>query len=679
MKSKYEVLFTPSKIGSCEVKNRFVMCPMEPTSMIEWTMSAKGYHDEVHDLLIDRAKDGVGLIIPGAMALRSFKNGEWLYNHPEAFNGIKEVMDEIHSYGSKVFFQLSAGMGRNFPIMKDLYSQYDKLNEVMGLDYLNSSADADMPNRWIKDFKTKQLSVEDIHDLVNAMAETAYLCKQNGVDGIDVHAVHEGYLLDQFTLPYTNHRTDEYGGSLENRLRFACEIVQAIKKKCGDDYPVILRYSVTSKVRDFGKGIIPQDTSSLEIGRSFEESKKAIKILSDAGYDAFNADNGTYDSWYYAHPPLYMPLNCNIEESIKVKPYTEKPIICAGRMQLDESAKAIENGELDFVGIGRQFLTDEKYLTKIREDKEEDIRPCISCHLGCMPIGLWKDSGCVVGNMGGCALNPLAGNEKKYKIIKSKNPKNIAVIGGGITGMEFALQAVERGHSVDLYEKSNVLGGVFIQASKFSFKEKDRELIEYYRHQINKSNVNVHLNTEIKDLKSLNYDEIVVATGSATTRTLNVPGCERSMTAIDFLREDMPCGDEVAIIGGGLTGCEIAYELALQGKKPSIIELQDDILKVPGSSMANTSFLRDAFDYYNVPIYRSAKTLSINEDSVTIETSSGEKKDIPTSQTVISVGYTSGTPFGEISDEHIHVLGDADHVANLYVAITKANDLVITL
>ncbi len=374
-----------------------------------------------------------------------------------------------------------------------------------------------------------------------------------------------------------------------------------------------------------------------------------------------------------------MPLNCNIEESIKVKPYTEKPIICAGRMQLDESAKAIENGELDFVGIGRQFLTDEKYLTKIREDKEEDIRPCISCHLGCMPIGLWKDSGCVVGNMGGCALNPLAGNEKKYKIIKSKNPKNIAVIGGGITGMEFALQAVERGHSVDLYEKSNVLGGVFIQASKFSFKEKDRELIEYYRHQINKSNVNVHLNTEIKDLKSLNYDEIVVATGSATTRTLNVPGCEKSMTAIDFLREDMPCGDEVAIIGGGLTGCEIAYELALQGKKPSIIELQDDILKVPGSSMANTSFLRDAFDYYNVPIYRSAKTLSINEDSVTIETSSGEKKDIPTSQTVISVGYTSGTPFGEISDEHIHVLGDADHVANLYVAITKANDLVITL
>lgn len=241
---------------------------------------------------------------------------------------------------------------------------------MMSLDTSNVSADAGLPNRWIPDWKTTQLTVDEIDELVQGMAETAYLCKLNGVDGIDIHAVHEGYLLDQFAMPHTNHRTDEYGSSLENRLRFACEIVKAIKEKCGEDYPVILRYSVTSRVREFGKGIIPADTKSVEIGRSMEESKKAIKILTEAGYDAFNADNGTYDSMYYPHPPVYMPLNCNLEDSIEVKPYTDKPIICAGRMQLNESAEAIRNGQLDFVGIARQFLADEKYLTKVANDCE---------------------------------------------------------------------------------------------------------------------------------------------------------------------------------------------------------------------------------------------------------------------------------------------------------------------
>lgn len=192
-----------------------------------------------------------------------------------------------------------------------------------------------------------QLSKSDIEQLVEEIAKAALLCKQNGVDGIDVHAVHEGYLLDQFATKYTNHRADKYGGSLENRLRFACDIVRAIKEKCGQDYPVILRYSVTSRVKDFNKGIIPADTVSTELGRDLEESKKAIQILSQAGYDGFNADNGTYDSWYYAHPPVYMLLNCNLREAIAIKPYTDKPIICAGRMQLDQAAEAIYNGQLD--------------------------------------------------------------------------------------------------------------------------------------------------------------------------------------------------------------------------------------------------------------------------------------------------------------------------------------------
>lgn len=676
MKKKYESLFTPAKIGSCEIKNRFVMVPMEPTAVLEWTFKPVGYTTKSHDLLINRAKDGVGLIIPGAIGVYCVANREFIGDHPEAFEGLDDLMDEIHSYGAKFFMQMSAGLGRNFPLTKEMYGQLDMLNEVADMDDTLASASADLPNRWMEEYKTKELSVALIHRIVQGFADAAYQCKLKGVDGIDVHAIHEGYLLDQFAMPYTNSRKDEYGGSLENRLRFACEIVKAIKEKCGQDYPVILRYSVESKTRDFGKGIIPADKDSMEIGRTMEESKEAIRILSEAGYDGFNADNGTYDAWYYAHPPVYMPLNCNLEESIEIGPCTEKSIICAGRMQLDESAEAINKGQIEFVGIGRQFLADEKYLTKIREDREEDVIPCISCHLGCMPVALWKDSGAVVGETGTCALNPYTSREKEYEFHKSENPKHFAVIGGGIAGMEFALQAARRGHTVDLYEKSNRLGGVFNEAAYFSFKEKDRDLLTYYSCQIKKSDVTIHLNTEVKDVHELDADEVVIATGSLKERTLNLPGNEIAQSAIEFLKNDMPCDDAVVIIGGGLTGCEIAYELALKGKHPAIIEVMDDILSIPGSSMANTSFLRDAFDYYQVPVFTNAKTMSISDHDVIIETE-GKEVTLKADTTVISIGYLNGIEIEHVEDEHVHVIGDADRVSNLLTAIKSAYDLVM--
>lgn len=677
MREDLSILFTPATIGKCEIKNRFVMCPMEGTTIIDWLMG-KGYNKEVHDLFIDRAKDGIGLLIPGAVPVYSMPGHQWLHEHPEAFTGVKELMDEIHAYGSKVFFQLSCGLGRNMLMPKEMYEQYEKINPIMQLDRVNASADEGQPNRWIPEFKTKQLSVDDIQELIHAIAETAYLCKENGVDGIDVHAVHEGYLLDQFAMPYTNHRTDEYGGNLKNRLRFACEVVRAIKEKCGEDYPVILRYSVTSKVKDFNKGIIPQDNESIEIGRTLEESREAVKILEDAGYDAFNADNGTYDSWYYAHPPVYMPLNCNLKEAEEIKKYTTKPVICAGRMQLEESAESIQADRLDFVGIARQFLTDEQYLTKIKENRMEDIRPCISCHLGCLPVALWKNSGTVAAMdqpTGVCALNPYTRHEKKYRVQKTEKPCHFAVIGGGIAGMEFALEADKRGHIVDLFEKSDRLGGVFNEAASFSFKEKDRDLIEYYKTQIEKSNVSVHMNCKVTELKSIQADQYIIATGAREARVLNIEGTEYAQSALDFLANGMPCEDQVVIIGGGLTGCEIAYELALQGKHPVIIEVQDDILKVPGVCMANTSYLRDAFEYYKVPIYTSAQILKLEDKAVCVETESGEKVRIEADKIITSIGYISGTKFS--GAENTHVIGDADHVANLMNAVWQANNLVI--
>ena len=676
MKSDYEILFTPARIGSCEIKNRFVMAPMVATSLIEWSFHPSGYSDKAKDLLVNRAKDGVGLIVTGATTIFSLADHSCLADHPEAFEGLDEAIDEIHSYGTKIFFQLTAGAGRNFPFNDAMRDNYDAMNAAMNLDASAASASEGLPNRWVPEIKTKEFTKAQIDEMIEAFAETAWLCKQHGVDGIDVHAIHEGYLLDQFAMPYTNHRSDEYGGSLENRLRFACEIVKAVKKRCGEDYPVILRYSVTSKVRDFGKGIIPADNRSVEIGRTLEESKEAVRILTEAGYDAFNADNGTYDSWYYAHPPVYMPVNCNLKDVEAIRPYTDKPIVCAGKMQLDAAAESIREGNIDFVGIGRQFLADELFLTKIREEKEEDVRPCIGCHLGCFPMGLWKDSGCVMGALGNCALNPYTSNEKTYEVTQTETPKHFAVIGGGIAGMEFALQAVKRGHTVDLYEKSGRLGGVFNEAASFTFKEKDRDLIAFYIRQIQKSSVALHLGYEVTDLKDIDADEIVIATGSIGAKRIPVPGVENTVAALDYLRKGAGNEENVVIIGGGLTGCEIAYELALAGKHPSIVEVQDDILKVPGSSMANTGYLRDAFEFYNVPVYTSAGVQKVDEKTVTIAVD-GQEVTLPSDVTILSVGYNNGVPFEVEESEHVHVIGDANKVANLLLAIRSANDLVI--
>ena len=284
-----------------------------------------------------------------------------------------------------------------------------------------------------------------------------------------------------------------------------------------------------------------------------------------------NADNGTYDSWYWAHPPMYMPQNCNLEDVAHIKKFVDIPVVCAGRMEPDVAAEAIRDGKIDGMGVARQFLADPQWITKLIEDRLEDIRPCICCHSGCFNFSSSKghyNTQDLTDTMGlaRCAINAETMQSKKHYIKPARRPKNIAVIGGGIGGMETAIVAAKRGHMVTLYEKSDKLGGVFIAAAAPSFKEKDRALIAWYRREIRKyPNIHVKLGAEITDISGLTADEIVVATGS-TANKIPVPGVEKTIQAVDFLLGKEAVGENVTIIGGGLTGCEIAYELYLQGK-----------------------------------------------------------------------------------------------------------------
>ncbi len=679
MNKKYEPLFTPWKIGNCEIKNRIVMCPMGGTSLFGW-MGPQVFNKDAANMFLDIAKNGCGLIIPGIAPIRNMLGGKWLYKVNGAFKDLKVWMEEFHKTGAKLFVQLTAGFGRSFSLpdhMKGIAKNKvlaTLIKPVFDFGRLMASPNP-LPARWYPEYKTREFTVKEINEMVEAFAKTAKKLKEAGVDGVEIHAVHEGYLLDQFTTPYTNQRTDEYGGSFENRYRFATDIVKAIKAECGNDYPVSVRYSAVSKTKGFCEGALPGE-EYVEVGRTMEESEKAVKYLQDAGYDMLNTDNGTYDAWYWAHPPVYMPNNCNLEDASHVRKFCDIPVVCAGKMEPEVAAKAIKEGKIDGMGVARQFLVDSHWITKLQEDRLEDIMPCIHCHNGCFPMAHYKGVACDTPlgdsiHMARCALNPTTMDGGKYDLKPAKKCKNVAIIGGGIGGMEVARVCAMRGHKATIYEKTDKLGGVFIAAAAPSFKENDKKLIEWYRRQMEKLNIEIKFNTEVNDISTINADEIVIATGSST-RKLRIPGAERAIDAIEYLLGEKEVGKNVVVIGGGLTGCEVAYDLFLKGKKPVIVETKNDLMAVPGICLANSSYLRDFFNWKKVPVHLESTCSEIKEDAVVINTANGPV-EVKADSVILAIGYNPN-PIAEES-KNVHIVGDANKIGNLRTVIWRAWDV----
>lgn len=682
MKEVYKPLFTPWKIGNVEIKNRIVLTSMGGTSIFGW-MEPCHFDKEAAKFLLDKAKNNVGLVLPGIAPIRDPMLGRWLYTNKGMFKKLKVFMDEFHKTGSKMFVQLTAGFGRSMAI-NDLMVKAAKnkvlgtlLKPILNVDYLCASC-SPTPNRWERSVISKELTIKEINKMIEAFAKTAKLCKDAGVDGVEIHAVHEGYLLDQFTMKYTNLRKDEYGGSFENRYRFPVEIVKAVKKLCGDDFPVTLRYSVVSKTKGFQEGALPGE-DYVEVGRDMEESEKAAKYLQDAGYDMLNCDNGTYDAWYWAHPPGYMPENCNLAEVEHIKKFVDIPVVCAGRMTPDVAAKEIAEGRLDAMGVARQFLADSQWVTKIIEDREDEIRPCICCHNGCFNlchyegVGNDQDLGDAI-HMARCAINPETMQSNKYYLKPTKNPKKVAVIGGGIGGMEVARVAALRGHRVTLYEKSGELGGVFIAAAAPSFKEKDRQLIEWYKREISCLPIEVKLNTEVNDPSTLGADKVIVATGGKP-RKLPIEGFDKAIEACDYLLGKKEVGKKVVIIGGGLTGCEIAYDLFLKGHEPVIIEMKQDLIAVKGVCLANSSYLRDFFKLNKVDVRLETNVVKVSDKGVVVRGKNGNSEEIIADSVIASVGYVPAP----VATKGVSVVGDCSAIGNLRTVIWQAWDVAMKI
>ncbi|APB77659.1 NADPH dehydrogenase NamA [Paenibacillus polymyxa] len=662
MKEEHRILFEPMKIGKLEIKNRFVMAPMGPGGLCD----ADGtFNERGVEYYVERAKGGTGLLITGVTMVENEIEKCALPSMPcptlNPLNFVKTgkmMTERIHAYGTKIFLQLSAGFGRV------------SIPSIVGK---TAVAPSPIPHRWLPDVICRELTIDEIHTYVRKFAESAAIAKKAGFDGIEIHAVHEGYLLDQFAISFFNHRKDQYGGNLRNRLRFAIEIVQAIKAECGQDFPVSLRYSIKSFIKDWRQGGLPGEEFQ-EQGRDIEEGIEAAKILEEAGYDAFNGDVGSYDSWYWAHPPMYQEKGLYLPYNKILKTILKVPVITAGRLDNpDLASKAIREGKTDMIALGRPLLADADIPNKIKAGKIEKIRPCLSCQEGCM--GRLASFATI-----SCAVNPACGREKDYALGKADQSKKVLVIGGGPAGCEAARVAAIRGHHVTLFDKNNRLGGNLIPGGIPDFKEDDHLLATWYEGELKDLKVDVQLNTEVNRTTVNEYaaDVVIFATGSSP-KTFSIGTSTKVYSAEEVLLGKKDPGASTIIVGGGLVGCETALWLADQGKKVTLVEMQEDILTVGGPLChANEDMLRDLVAYKDIHLLTNAKIVDANDQEFVLQNKDGEETILNADSAILAVGYTpQQSLYEDIQNEvsESYLIGDAKQVQNIMYAVWDAYEV----
>jgi len=499
----------------------------------------------------------------------------------------------------------------------------------------------------------------------------AVVAKKSKFDGVEIHAVHEGYLLDQFAIALYNKRSDEYGGDLRGRLKIAIDIVKGVKAACGENFPVSLRYSLKSFVKAIRQGALPGE-EFVEQGKDIAEGIEAAKILVEAGYDLLNVDVGTYDSWYWNHPPMYFKKGMYRDFGKILKENVSVPIILAGRMDNPEMACEALGTCCDIIGYGRPLLADPYLPEKIRTEKQEDIRPCLSCHQGCLDR-------LAHGLPLSCAVNPACGREKSMAITPAIEKKTVLIVGGGLAGMEAARVCSIRGHRVTLWEKSLKLGGNIIPGSVPDFKEDDRALLKWYEGQLSKLPIEIKLSCEADEemIEKSKADVVIFATGSSPVK-LDFGGKNHVCTADEILIGKEKAGANVVVVGGGLVGCETGLWLRQQGRNVTIVEAMPEIIG-GGEDMcfANYDMLKDLLAFNKIDVYHNSSVTAVSDVSVMVKTLEGEK-EIKADTIMVSIGYRSNIGLYDTmtsSNKVVYNVGDSRNVRNIMYAIWDAYQL----
>jgi 2,4-dienoyl-CoA reductase-like NADH-dependent reductase (Old Yellow Enzyme family)/thioredoxin reductase len=633
-------LFEPIDVGSIRVKNRIVMPPI--------TTNYASTSGEVSDLLVrhyvERARGGVGMIIVEACSIHKY--GKAFHCQLGAFNdgfkpGLARLASAIKSYDVAVLLQL-------------FHAGRQTTSAISGSQPI---APSPIPCRIVREMP-REMTLEDIEDIEDSFANAAYRAKTCGFDGVEVHGAH-GYLVSEFLSPYTNRRSDGYGGGVEGRARFALEIVERIREKCGSSFTVGFRINCS----DFVDG-----------GLTIDESIKIAKMLDDAGVDVIHVSAGIYESREYIVQPMYFPRGLLIPLAERIRREVSIPVIAVGRINDPKLAnEAISSGRVDMVAMGRALIADPELPRKAFEGRLDDVRKCIACMDGC--IGRL-----VYGFQVGCSINPLKGLEGFINVEKAVRPKRVLVVGAGPAGLEAARILALRGHEVMVVDRDGDIGGSLKLALKFRFKSELGELIDWYRAQLKSLNVKVLTGVEADEnyVLSIKPDAVVLALGSKPL-TINIPGSQFMHVVDDVLAGKVDVKDDVIVVGGGLIGCELAVHLAGKGLRVTIVEAQDDIARDTPiqNKMALLKLLREA----NVRIVLRAKPVEVRDGFLVVEVN-GVRENLKANSIILSIGRGKVDQLwwrlkGRVGE--LHIIGDAVKPGKIIDAVMDGFRVGITI
>ena len=632
---QYPHLFSGLQIKNMKLKNRLVMSPMGTFSeQRNGFPSAKQI-----EYYRARAKGGFGMIMLEAQYTTN-KTDPWIgyittAGTDQQMQGWSLIAEAVHSEGAKIGIQLGCGLGRNaFPFSND---QMVSASEV--------------PSFYFPDRLCRALTVDEIHGIVDAYRTGARNAIRAEADAVEIHA-HSGYILDQFMTPAWNKRTDEYGGSFENRMRLVTEVYQAIREEVGPNFPVFIRMATT---HDF------------EGGRTIEESKEIVRYLDGLGIDAFDLDAGCYEHKQWICPSIYTGDAPMLKWVEQFKGVTDKPIFSSGMNTPELGEKALAEGKIDAVMFGRQSIADPDLPNKLLAGDREDVRPCLACNEIC--VGRLYQNRPI-----SCAVNTEAVCEGDYHIEKAVEKRKVVIVGGGPGGMEAARVAALQGHDVTIYEKTDRLGGQLIAAGEPSFKQRIRNFVEWQKHQVEKLGVRVVFNKEITaDSPELaDADRIIVAVGAHALK-LPIPGLdgENVMNVIDYhLNPSLLHGDRIIVAGAGASGCDCALELAMEGKKVTLVEMQNAI--APNMILDNRNPLTFKLEEYKVEERTSTKIKEVRKDGVVAE-HDGKEEFLEADMVIDAFGMR---PNSELADAIYQkyapitsIIGDCNKVGQIAEAV----------
>lgn len=638
MNAKYPNLLSPGKIGKVELRNKTVMAAMD------MSQSDNGFVNKaVINHYAERAKGGVGAIIVEVTCVDSplglNTKGMLIIDDDKYIPGMAQLADAIHEGGSKAFLQLShTGRGAR--------------RKIIGAQPVGPSAVA-MPYSYMMGLANetpRALKIDEIKDIEEKYAQAALRAKKAGFDGVEIHAV--GYYLGQQFLSRTaNIRTDEYGGSRENRIRFHLNIIKRIRELCGEDFAVIVKLSVIEMGKDGGISML----DGLYYCKEFQKAGvDAIEVL--AGIWSGEAGKNQKPESAYSDcmaVALCLVMKIGLMLTAGKKKIT---LIGGGRAQNPvASERALKSGQCDLIFIGHGLLAQPDLVNLIDEDREDEIRPCIGCG-HCINHQLQH------GERAICSGNAvLARGDNDHTIIPAETKKKVVVIGAGVAGVEAARIAAMRGHTVDIYDAANEVGGQMNLACKPPFKQHLGLMKPYLERQLELHGINVHLGKKMtkEDVIALNPDAVVCATG-VKNAVLKVEGAERAVNATDILSGKMS-GKNVVVIGGGSIGCETAEFLAKQGKKVSIIEMTDSLAGNTGKTAQ--TILLGHLKGNKVDILTNCSVEKITPTDVVYRTKDGKRNSVKADTVVVAIGTRPESSLYEsLKDEigEIYNIGDSN-------------------